>query len=289
MSYQIVETNREGGSVERLCEALGVSVSGYYAWRNRPSSQHQQSDEALLKEIRAIYEAGRGLYGSPRIHAALRQQGMSCSRKRVARLMRQQGIHSRRRPQRRVHTTDSWHNRPVAPNLLKRDFSADAPNAKWVGDILGVWTDEGWLYLAALLDTYSRLIVGWAMSSTRDEALVQAALGMALRRRDIAPGADLIHHTDRGSQYTADDYLIRLKEYGILVSMSDKGNPYDNAMMESFFSTLRAELTDLERFPTRQMARTAMFEFIEVFYNRQRLHSSLGYRSPLAFETAHLS
>jgi transposase InsO family protein len=289
MSYPIIETNREVGSIERLCGALGVSVSGYYAWRSRPLSQHQQTDAVLLTAIRAAYEAGRGLYGSPRIHAALQQQGLYCARKRVARLMRQHGIHSRRRPKRRVRTTDSQHQRPVAPNLLKQDFSADAPNEKWVGDILGIWTDAGWLYLAALLDTYSRLIVGWAMSIYRDEALVEAALKMALARRDLPPATDLIQHTDRGSQYTADDYLALLKAHGIQVSMSNKGDPYDNAMMESFFSTLRAELTDLERFATRQAARTAVFEFIEVFYNRQRLHSSLGYRSPVAFEIAHLS
>jgi transposase InsO family protein len=172
---------------------------------------------------------------------------------------------------------------------VKRDFGADAPNEKWVGDIVGIWSDEGWLYLAALLDTYSRLIVGWAMSVYRDEALVEAALRMALLRRELPQAADLIQHTDRGSQYTADDYLALLKAHSIQVSMSDKGDPYDNALMESFFSTLRAELTDLEHFATRQAARTAVFEFIEVFYNRQRLHSSLGYRSPLAFETAQLS
>jgi transposase InsO family protein len=164
MSYQIIEANRQVGVVETLCGALGVSVSGYYAWRTREPSQHQQTDAVLLKAIQTAYQAGRGLYGSPRIHAALRQQGLCCSRKRVARLMRQHGIHSRRRPKRQVRTTDSRHNRPVAPNLLKRDFSADAPNEKWVGDIVGIWTDEGWLYLAALLDTCSRFIVGWAMS-----------------------------------------------------------------------------------------------------------------------------
>lgn len=203
--------------------------------------------------------------------------------------MRQHGIHSCRRPKRRVRTTDSRHNRPVAPNLLKRDFSAEAPNEKWLGDIVAIWTDEGWLYLAALLDTYSRLIVGWAMSIYRDEALVEAALRMALARRERPEDSDLIQHTDRGSQYTADDYLLLLKAHGIQVSMSNKADPYDNAMMESFFSTLRAELTDLERFATRQAARTAVFEFIEVFYNRQRLHSSLGYRSPVVYETDHLS
>lgn len=289
MSYQIIETHRGVGVVETLCGALEVSVSGYYAWRGRLMSQHQQNDAVLLQAIQRVYEAGRGLYGSPRIHAALRQQGVCCSRKRVARLMQQAGIHSRRRPKRRIRTTDSRHNRPVAPNLLRRDFSARVPNEKWLGDMLGIWTDEGWLYLAALLDTYSRRIVGWAMSAYRDEALVSEALGMALAWREIAQTTELIHHTDRGSQYTADDYGALLNEYGIQVSMSDKGDPYDNAMMESFFSTLRAELTDLERFPTRQAARTAVFEFIEVFYNRQRLHSSLGYRSPADFESAHLS
>ena len=289
MSYQIIAANREVGSVERLCGALGVSASGYYAWRNRPPSQRQQTDAVLLKAIQTAHQAGRGLYGSPRIHAALQQQGLCCSRKRVARLMRQHGIYSRRRRKRRVRTTDSRHNRPVAPNLLQRDFSADTPNVKWVGDIVAIWTNEGWLYLAAMLDTYSRMIVGWAMSVYRDEALVESALRMALARRDLPQAVDLIQHTDRGSQYTADDYLALLKAHGIQVSMSNKGDPYDNAMMESFFSTLRAELTDLERFATRQAARTAVFEFIEVFYNRQRLHSSLGYRSPLAYEADYLS
>lgn len=289
MSYHIIEQKRMGSPVEALCRALGVSMSGYYAWRKRQPSQRQQDNAVLLTHIQVVYQAGRGVYGSPRIHAALRQQGVRCSRKRVARLMHQAGIHSRRRPKRHIRTTDSRHTRPVAPNLLARNFSAAAPNEKWVGDLLGIWTDEGWLYLAALLDTYSRLIVGWAMSSTRDEALVQAALGMALRRRDIVPGTNLIHHADRGSQYTADDYLALLRQYGILVSMSGKGDPYDIAMMESFFSTLRAELTDLERFPSRQAARTSVFEFIEVFYNRQRLHSSLGYHDPADFEAALLS
>jgi putative transposase len=289
MSYRMVETLRGGSSVERLCQTLGVSVSGYYAWRTRQPSQRQEQDARLLTDIRAMYRTGRGLYGSPRVHAGLRQQGIACSRKRVARLMRQANIHSRRRPKRRIHTTDSRHTRPIAPNLLKQDFHTQAANEKWFGDMVGIWTEEGWLYLAALLDSYSRRIVGWAMSAYRDEILVTEALQMALARRNIPHPTALIHHTDRGSQYTADDYLALLKEQGIQVSMSGKGNPYDNAMMESFFSTLRAELTDLERFPTRQLARTALFEFIEVFYNRQRLHSSLGYTSPADFEAAHLS
>jgi transposase InsO family protein len=187
----------------------------------------------------------------------LRQQGVRCSRKRVARLRQQHSIRTRR---------PKWR---VAPNLLQRDFSAKAPNEKWVGDILGIWTDEGWLYLAALLDTYSRFIVGWAMSIYHDEALVTDALRVVLARRELPEDTDLIQHTDRGNQYTADDYLALLKDYGIQVSMSGKGNPYDNAMMESFFSTLRA-------------ARTAVFEFIEVFYNRQRLHSGIDYARPVS-------
>ena len=189
---------------------------------------------------------------------------------------------------RKKRTTDRQHDFPRRPNRVA-ETEILRPDEVWVADIVGIWTAEGWLYLAALPDTYSRLIVGWAMSGYRDKALVTDALRMALARRDLPPASDLIQHTDRGSQYTADDYLALLKAHGIQVSMSAKADPYDNTMMESFFSTLRAELTDLERFATRQAARTAMFEFIEVFYNRQRLHSSLGYRSPLAYETDHLS
>jgi transposase InsO family protein len=271
-------------AVATACRALGVSVSGYYAWRKRPASARQQRDAELLGHIRAIHQASRGLYGSPRIHAAMQQQGILCSRKRVARLMRQAGIRSLRAVRRRVRTTDSQHRRPVAPNVLQRDFSAQAPNQKWVGDILGIWTAQGWLYLAALLDTYSRRVVGWAMSAWRDEALVTAALQMALARRVI--GDDLVHHTDQGSQYTADDYRALLAAHDITLSMSRKGDCYDNAMMESFFSTLRAECTERQPYLTRAQARLSVFEFIEIFYNQQRLHSSLGYRSPLAFEAA---
>jgi putative transposase len=285
VSYQVVAAVADAYAVELACRMLGVSVSGYYAWRGREPSQREQGDVALLAHIRRVYEGSRGLYGSPRIHAALEQQAIVCSRKRVARLMRQAGWRSRRRMRRRAHTTDSQHERVVAPNLLERDFSAYAPNEKWLGDIVGIWTDEGWLYLAALLDTFSRIIVGWAMSELRDEALVRAALDMALARRGI--DGEMIHHTDRGSQYAADDYQAALRLKGVLISMSKKGDCYDNAMMESFFSTLRAELTELVHFPTRDAARTAVFEFIEVFYNRQRLHSALGYRSPADFEATY--
>ena len=186
---------------------------------------------------------------------------------------------------RRIRITDSEHPHPVVPNVLARDFSANALNQKWVGDILGVWTAEGWLYVAALLDTFSRRVVGLVMSAWRDEPLVEASLRMALGQR--VPERLLIHHTDRGSQYTADDYLALLKAYGVCVSMSGKGDPYDNAMAESFFSTLRAECVELQRFATRREARLAVFEYVMVFYNRQRLHSALGYCSPVDFEAAH--
>ncbi len=285
MSYQMISAHQTEYVVETMCRALDVSVSGYYAWRTRTPSQHKLDDAKLLADIRAIHQASRGLYGSPRIHAALEQAGIQVSRKRVARLMREAGIHSLRRVRRRIRTTDSEHQRPVAPNLLDRDFAADAPNQKWVGDILGIWTDEGWLYVATLLDTFSRRIVGLAMSAFRDEPLVEAALRMALGQRVLT--GPLIHHTDRGSQYTADDYLAVLKGCGVSVSMSGKGDPYDNAMAESFFSTLRAECIELRRFATRREARLAVFEYIMVFYNRQRLHSALGYCSPVDFEAAH--
>lgn len=285
MSYQMMADHQGEYPVETMCGVLGVSVSGYYAWHNRGPSAREQSDEELLAQIRTIHQDSRGLYGSPRIHAALQQAGVACSRKRVARLMREAGIHSQRRVRRRVHTTDSDHRRPVAPNILQRDFSAGAPNQKWVGDILGVLTDEGWLYVAALLDTFSRRIMGLAMSAYRDEALVMAALRMALTQRTLV--GDLIHHTDRGSQYTADDYLALLKAHGVTVSMSGKGDPYDNAMIESFFSTLRAECTERYHFASRETARLVVFEYVMVLYNRQRLHSALGYQRPVDFEAAY--
>lgn len=281
----MINDHQDQYAVETMCRALGVSVSGYYAWRTRTPSQHAQDDAQLRADIRTIHQASRGLYGRPRIHAALEQADIQVSRKRVARLMREAGIHSQRRGRRRIRTTDSDHQRPVAPNVLARDFSANAPNQKWVGDILGIWSDEGWVYVAALLDPFSRRVVGLAMSALRDEPLVEAALRMALSQR--MPEGALIHHTDRGSQYTADDYLALLRAYEVCVSMSGKGDPYDNAMAESFFSTLRAECVELQRFATRREARLAVFEYVMVFYNRQRLHSALGYCSPVDFEAAH--
>lgn len=284
----MIEDHRRDYRIERMCQALGVSVSGYYAWRQRPMSTRQQADAKLLEAIRGIHQTSRGLYGSPRIHAVLMQRGVRCSRKRVVRLMRQAGIRSQRRVRYRMRTTDSHHTRPVAPNVLQRDFRATVPNHKWLGDILAIATREGWLYLAALLDTFSRRIVGLAMRSQRDEALVEDALRMALGQRwHLVQQPNLIHHTDRGSQYTADGYLALLNHHHATVSMSRKGDCYDNAMMESFFSTLRAECTELHRFDTRADARAVVFEYIMLFNNRQRIHSALGYCSPVDFEANH--
>jgi transposase InsO family protein len=235
----------------------------------------------LGERIVRLYQANRQVYGSPRIHAALRAEGQQCGRKRVARLMREQGLSAKRRTH-RVRTTDSQHEHPVAPNLLNRDFTASAPNTKWVADITGVWTWEGWLYLAVVLDIFSRMVVGWAMDQHREEALVEQAALMALARRHPEPG--LLHHSDRGSQYTCQDYRALLAHCGIVVSMSRKADCYDNALMESFIGTLKSECVDRESYQTQEEARHSIFEYLEVFYNRQRLHSSLGYVSPVMYE-----
>jgi putative transposase len=282
MKYAFIASQVEGFSLSRLCQTLEVSVSGYYAWRRRAPSRHQQADEALSTQIRYAFVAGRGVYGSPRVHAFLRHQGIRCSRKRVVRLMRLQGLCATRRRRRKPRTTDSKHPYPIAPNLLERDFTATAPNRKWVADITAIETQAGWLYLSGIVDTYSRRAIGYAMDTRRDEALVEMALEMALFSR--RPQAGLVHHSDRGSQYTSWGYRAILESQGIVLSMSGKGEPYDNALMESFFATLKAECVERHHFQTIEQARACIFEYLEVFYNRQRLHSSLGYHAPMAFE-----
>jgi putative transposase len=212
---------------------------------------------------------------------SLHAEGKRCGRKRVARLMRARGL-SATLPRHRTRTTDSRHEHPVAPNLLERDFTADAPNTKWVADITAIWTMEGWLYLAVVLDIFSRMVVGWAMDAHREAVLVESALQMALARRHPEPG--LLHHSDRGSQYTCQDYQALLARCGIVVSMSRKGDCYDNALMESFNGTLKTECVERESYQTRSQARRSIFEYLEAFYNRQRLHSSLGYVSPVVYE-----
>jgi len=267
--------------VEQMCRVLGVNRSGYYAWRSRPDSRRAQANQRLLVQIREEYQLSRKTYGSPRIHAALRRNGVTCTRKRVARLMRLDHIAARRARRRIPRTTQKDPNAIPAPNLLNQDFSSPAPDRKWVSDITYIDTAEGWLYLAAVLDLFSRRVVGWAMDEHLEASLVQQAWHMAVVQR--CPSADLLHHSDQGSQYTSAVYLQSLAAHHCQVSMSRTGNCFDNAAMESFFSTLKTECAD-EQFDTRAHARTAIFDYIEAWYNRQRLHSSLGYLSPAEFE-----
>lgn len=267
--------------VKRMCGVLGVSRSGYYAWQSRPDSRRAQANQRLLILIREAYQLSRKTYGSPRIHAALRRKGVRCNRKRVARLMRLDHIAARKARRYIPRTTQKDPNALPAPNLLNQDFSSPAPDRKWVSDITYIDTAEGWLYLAAVLDLFSRRVVGWAMDEHMEASLVQQAWHMAVAQRD--PSADLLHHSDQGSQYTSEVYLQSLAVYHCQVSMSRSGNCFDNAAMESFFGTLKTECAD-EQFDTRARARTAIFEYIEAWYNRQRLHSALGYLSPAEFE-----
>lgn len=282
MRFAFIRAHAQAFNILLMCRVLCVSRSGYYAWLKRPPSDRERADHELAQLIRATHERSRGTYGSPRIHAELRAQGCKVGRKRVARLMRCHALIARQRRRFKV-TTHSLPGRPVAPNVLKQQFSAQHPNEKWLADITYVPTQEGWLYLAAVLDVHSRLIVGHAMGAYLTQDLVLQALQMALHRRH--PTSPLLHHSDRGSQYTAEAYQKLLKAYSITVSMSGTGNCYDNAMMESFFSTLKAECVT-GPYHTRQEARQSIFEYIEVWYNRQRRHSSLGYLSPAAFEQA---
>ena len=249
-------------------------------------SQHCREDARLAAEIQQIFLEHRQVYGSPRIHAVLQARGIHCSRKRVVRLMQQLGLSAQPKRSRKP-TTKSAPGARFAPNHLNRQFSAEQPNTKWVTDTKAVATTEGWLYLAVILDLFSRLVVGWAMAATEDEQLVELALRMAVAQRH--PPAGLLHHSDRGSEFTSDRYLAVLAELGLRVSMSRTANCYDNAAMESFFATLTKECTDRSRFQSRQEARSAIFEYIECFYNPIRLHSTLQYRSPVAFEQAEQS
>ncbi len=264
-----------------MCQVLEVSEKGYANWRKRGKSRRKQDDEFLTERIEDAYYENRGHYGSPRIYEELKTQGIVCSRKRVARLMREHQL-SARKKRRKVRTTNSNHQFPVAPNLLEQDFSASAPNTKWLTDFTFIETREGWLYLAGVLDAYSRKIVGWAMSDHHDAELVKEALRMALLARE--PGAGLVHHSDRGSEYASTSYQVLLCEHGIQVSMSKKGDCYDNAMIESFWATVKEEGIGEKIFFTRNEAKTAIFEYIEVYYNRKRRHSSLGYVSPVHYE-----
>lgn len=281
MRFAFIEAEKANFPVTVLCSALEVSPAGYYAWRGRPESRRRQANRELAGRIVEIHSQSRKAYGAPRITAELRRQGVAVSQKRVARLMAATGIRGRRRRRWVPRTTDSNHSFPVAPNRLDRNFHQVAPNKAWVGDITYIRTDEGWLYLATLIDLYSRKVVGWAMDDSMDRHLPLSALSMAVALRDPPPG--LIHHSDRGSQYASFDYQAALREAGMVPSMSRKGNCWDNAVAESFHSTLKNELP--MAFKTKVEAKRAIFEYIEVFYNRKRRHSSLAYATPHEFET----
>jgi putative transposase len=283
MTYRLIDAKKAEIPVSRSCRLLGVSSSGYYAWKRRKPSLRQYADMVLLAHIRHQFELSHETYGSPRMDAELKAAGLSCGRHRIARLMRDNGLKALMK-RRYKKTTDSAHGGPVAPNLLDQDFSAEGPNRKWGVDISYIWTAEGWLYLAVVIDLYSRRVVGWAVSDRMKKDLAIKALLRAIAIRRPEPG--LIHHSDRGSQYCSDEYQKVLKNHGMEVSMSGKGNCYDNAMVETFFKTLKSELIWRTVFLSRWQAECAIGTFIDGFYNPRRRHSALGYQSPVLFEAA---
>jgi putative transposase len=284
MRFRFIDAERAGLAmpISRLCKLLQVSVSGYYAWRKRGPSQRQLDDMVLLAHVRAAYRGSRETYGAERVHHELVENGVEIGRHRVARLMRDNDL-SPKRKQKFKKTTDSKHNKAVTSNLLDQDFSAQAPNEKWAGDISYIWTAQGWLYLAVILDLFSRRVVGWAAGPRMTSDLPLRALNRAIALRRPSPGA--IHHSDRGSQYCSDVYQARLGELGFLVSMSGKGNCYDNAAVETFFKTIKSELIWRTVFMSRNQAEIAIAGYIDGFYNPVRRHSTLGFISPVKFET----
>lgn len=281
MRFRLIDQAKKAFPVHRLCKVLGVSQSGYFAWRNRKPSRRQLDDMVLLAHIRAQFATSNETYGAPRMHVELREDGLDVGRHRVARLMRDNGLKALQK-RRYKKTTDSNHGGPIAPNLLDQDFACDGPDQKWGADISYIWTAEGWLYLAIVLDLYSRRIVGWAVSDRLKKGLAIMALTRAISTRRPPPG--LIHHSDRGSQYCSHDYLRLLKAHGMLPSMSGKGNCYDNAMVETVFKTIKNELIWRASFQTRKAAELALGRYIDGFYNPSRRHSALGYKSPASFE-----
>ena len=279
-AFRLIEAQRASFSVPLMCRTLGVSRSGYYGWKDRPPSRRSREDAALTERIREIHHRSRATYGSPRVHAELKAIGVRCSRKRVARLMRKEGLKGCLRG-RKKRTTRRDGSAVPAPDLVHRNFTAIAPDRLWVADITYVKTDEGFLYLSFVLDAYSRRLVGWSMATHLRTELVVDALQMALWRRK--PAAGLIHHSDQGVQYTSLSFGKRLEEAKIVPSMGRVGSAYDNALAESFIATLKSELLYRHSWPTRESTRTAIFEYLEGFYNHYRLHSALGYRSPADF------
>lgn len=280
MKFRFIREHRDQFSVSRMCCVLGVSSSGYYAWCARPESTRSREDRRLRVKIRASHKRSREIYGSPRVHADLVEAGESCGLNRVARLMREEGLTGKKR-RRYCVTTDSSHCRPIAPNLLDQEFEVQSIDTVWAGDITYIWTRQGWLYLSVLLDLFSRRVVGWDLSRSLEKDLVLRALNRAVAARRPRPG--LIHHSDRGSQYASSAYQDQLTKFGMTASMSRKGNCYDNAVVESFFDSLKTEL-DGAVFETRKAARVAIANYIEIFYNCQRRHSTIGFKSPAQYE-----
>lgn len=281
MKFQLIDAKKAELAVERACLLLGVSVSGYYAWKHRGPSRRQLDDMVFLAHIRAHFTASNGTYGSPRMHVDLREDGLQIGRHRVARLMRDNALKANQK-RRFKKTTDSNHGGVIAANLLDQDFTCEHPDQKWGVDISYIWTAEGWLYLAIVLDFYARRIVGWATSNRLKKDLALTALHRAIITRQPDPG--LIHHSDRGSQYCSDEYQRLLKDQHMIPSMSGKGNCYDNAMVETVFKTIKSELIWRTSYQTRSQAEKAIGQYIDGFYNPQRRHSALGYKSPIAFE-----
>ncbi|MBI3329580.1 MAG: IS3 family transposase [Nitrospinae bacterium] len=282
MKFRLIQQERRWYGIDALCQVLGVTRGGYWSWVRRRPGPRRLADAVLLADIRQIYKAQRQVYGSPRIHDELQKQGVRCGRKRVERLMSENGIRAKQGKKYKPKTTDSRHNLPVAQNILNRQFARERPNEAWVTDITYIPTREGWLYLAAIMDLFSRRIVGWSMGSHIDRHLPLRALQMAVQNRRPRPG--LIHHSDRGSQYASGDYQTALKQHGMVCSMSRKGNCWDNAPMESWFHTLKSELIQDLTFNTRREAIAGIFEYMEVFYNRQRIHSALDRLTPSEHE-----
>jgi putative transposase len=281
MRFRLIDAMKAGMTIDRMCALMDVSVSGFYAWKSREPSRRQLDDMVLLAHIRAQFSMSNETYGAPRMHVELREEGLDVGRHRVARLMRDNGLKALHK-RRYKRTTDSCHGGPVAANLLDQDFTCDGPDQKWGADISYIWTSEGWLYLAIVLDLFSRRIVGWATSDRLKKDLALNALRRAIAMRRPPPG--LIHHSDRGSQYCSDDYQRLLKRAGMIPSMSGKGNCFDNAMVETVFKTIKSEMIWRTSFQTRSVAEAALGQYIDGFYNPRRRHSALAYKSPASFE-----
>jgi transposase InsO family protein len=281
MRYRFIENHRSEFRVLKMVEVFDVSRSGYYQWRKRPESIRAKANRALVSEIERVHEESRERYGSPRIYRELKSNGIACSENRVARLMRKLEIQAKTKRKFKA-TTNSGHKLPVAENLVRQNFTASKPDELWTSDITYVWTEEGWLYLAVVLDVCARRIVAWSTSHRNSQELVLKALKQALWQRNTKPG--VIFHSDRGSQYAGERVKELITKHGFLQSMSNKGNCYDNAITESFFKTLKTELVYFEKYQTRQQAHSSLFEYIEIFYNKKRRHSAINYLAPVEYE-----